>query len=460
MPELPEVEHFRRILLPLVDGGGTSVVSLECPPPAPTKRFPSSEVVDKINEGGYVMKEVLRKGKVLCAVLQKAKKAGAERAKQTPTASGADARSKADAEADEEREITGNEPTLYLSLHMGMTGRISSPGRVLGLESLSEDDPYPPPHTHLILKSNGTEASFSDPRRFGSVLVDAGADCEVGSREDRIPTFRDIAQDALLASEAHCKGPKRRPTDGVAEDAARGVALAERLANRKKGIKGLLLDQRAVVSGIGNWVADEILYRSRVHPDQSYLTPKEAEAVAREMYYVLSTAVQCLDAGEGFPEEWIFHRRWRNGGGGGTAKDYNGRTIAFVQSGGRSTAVVPSLQKLVGRKSLAQTAKTKKVPKSRNETDGKENKTAKKGPGATTKAAASDKGSKGRDVRSEKRPRTAKNAGRNAKTTRATEDGHGSEANVARGRKRKRSEESVRKPATRPTRRSERLKKR
>ncbi|KAL7554437.1 hypothetical protein ACHAWF_017880 [Thalassiosira exigua] len=182
----------------------------------------------------------------------------------------------------------------------------------------AKDDLYLSLHTHLILKSNGTEASFSDPRRFDSVLVDAGTDCKVGSHEDHIPTFRDIAQDTLLASEAPCK--------------AQGATLVENLANRKKGIKGLLLDQRAVVSGIGNRVADEILYRLRIHPDQSYLTSDEAEAVAQEMYYILSTAAQCLDAGGEFLEEWIFHRRWRSGRSGGAVKNNNGRTATLADN--------------------------------------------------------------------------------------------------------------------------------
>mmetsp|Transcript_4034 Transcript_4034/g.8875 ORF Transcript_4034/g.8875 Transcript_4034/m.8875 type:complete len:126 (+) Transcript_4034:76-453(+) len=93
MPELPEVENFRQILLPLVGtkvaaassksktkgsiinnkhaSSSSSSLILECPPPLPTKRFPSQNVMDSINEGGYVMKDVLRKGKVLCVILEK-----------------------------------------------------------------------------------------------------------------------------------------------------------------------------------------------------------------------------------------------------------------------------------------------------------------------------------------------------------------------------------------------------
>ncbi|KAL9181598.1 hypothetical protein ACHAXT_010403 [Thalassiosira profunda] len=350
MPELPEVEHFRHILLPLVARGkrsASSCVALECPPPRPTKRFPSEDVIDAINGGGYVITDALRKGKVLCVVLEKlqggAKKKGASRRKKPAT----DASDGNDAGV-----ITGDEPKLYLSLHMGMTGRMSSPTHVPGLESLSEDDAYPPPHTHLILRSNGQEAAFSDPRRFGSVLVDVAA-----KGEDAIPTFDDIAVDALEAS-------KDQPS-----------AIAEKLVNRKKGIKGLLLDQRAVVSGVGNWVADEIMYRACIHPDQSYLDTGKAKKIVEEMHFVLSTAVECLNSGAGFPEEWLFHQRWRNGGSGGTGKDYNGKTIKFIQSGGRSTAVVPSLQRVQGRsksagKAAGAAAKKKPAGKRKTATEG------------------------------------------------------------------------------------------
>ncbi len=292
------------------------------------------------------MKDVLRRGKVLCIVLQRqlvdasAKKNGREgtrRRKQQTIA------------AKESTGISGRETTLYLSLHMGMTGRISSPDNVPRLESLSENDAYPPPHTHLIIRSNGGEAAFSDPRRFGSVMVDVG-------NEDTsyIPTFQDIAPDALQLSEAYCSMLKSTSLSFDAD--TEQPTIIKQLSNKKKRIKGLLLDQRAVISGIGNWVADELLYRSYIHPDQSFLKIEEAHTLVHEMQYVLSTAIACSKDGIDYPQEWLFHRRWRNGGGDGRAqaKDFDGNSISFVQSGGRSTAIVPSRQKYEVRKSATQ----------------------------------------------------------------------------------------------------------
>ena len=69
-----------------------------------------------------------------------------------------------DIDDENDTQLTGKESTIFLSLHMGMTGRISSSTIMPQLESLSGNDTYPPPHTHLILRAaNGTEVAFSDP---------------------------------------------------------------------------------------------------------------------------------------------------------------------------------------------------------------------------------------------------------------------------------------------------------
>jgi formamidopyrimidine-DNA glycosylase len=223
------------------------------------------------------------------------------------------------------------------------------------LESLSGDDTYPPPHTHLIIRAvnNDTEMAFSDPRRFGSVLVDVlpPSPQPLGLNIDYyniIPTFQDIAPDALdtLLELSSCDHNHRQSSNTTTE------IIKQQLMSKKKGIKGLLLDQRAVISGVGNWVADELLYTCHIHPDQTYLTENEVKNIMTELHTILTTAIQCLIEGIEFPNDWLFHRRWRNGGGNKNAssiKDANGRTIVFIQSGGRSTALVPSVQKIVNR---------------------------------------------------------------------------------------------------------------
>jgi formamidopyrimidine-DNA glycosylase len=192
--------------------------------------------------------------------------------------------------------------------------------------------------------------AFSDPRRFGSVLVDLPPSPQpLGLNIDyynTIPTFQDIAPDALdkLLELSSC--------DHHSQSSKTTTEIKQQLMSTKKGIKGLLLDQRAVISGVGNWVADELLYTCHIHPDQTYLTENEVQNIMTELHTILTTAIRCLIEGIEFPNDWLFHRRWRNGGGNKNAssiKDANGRTIIFIQSGGRSTALVPSVQKILNR---------------------------------------------------------------------------------------------------------------
>ena len=75
----------------------------------------------------------------------------------------------------------------YLYMHMGMTGRISTPHQAIPtLKSLEKStsitevtsvgetqSTYPPPHTHVILTAthNQYQVAFSDPRRFGGISL-------------------------------------------------------------------------------------------------------------------------------------------------------------------------------------------------------------------------------------------------------------------------------------------------
>ena len=287
MPELVEVERFRRMLLPLVctsrskKNGAVQRLAIETPSPTPPKSFPLDEELNELSN--YTVKDVLRKGKLLRVDLESAKR-----------------------------------EARYLFLHMGMTGRISTPGDVPQLESLRGGDSFPPPHTHLILKSNGHVVAFSDPRRFGKVVL-----CSTSENE-----FDDLAPDALDIP-----------------------GTLEGIVGKRKGIKALLLDQKAVVSGVGNWIADEVLYQSQMHPDQSMLSSEERDVICDKLRMVLATGIDCVVDGreDGLPADWIFHRRWSKSKKE-VIKDAKGRRVTWVESGGRTSAIVPSIQKLKSRK--------------------------------------------------------------------------------------------------------------
>lgn len=221
---------------------------------------------------------------------------------------------------------------------MGMTGRISTPDTIPQLESLSNENiSYAPPNTHLIIKSinhNKTikEIAFSDPRKFGAICLN-----DNGALEQQ---WNEFATDALQAN-----------LDG--------------LVGQRKGVKAILLDQRAVVSGVGNWIADELLYQTHIHPDQTYLTKEEVELMTTKLKYILTTGIKLTNNEKDFPEDWLFHYRW--GKGKGNVKDYKGRKIVFLQSGGRTSAVVPALQKKKGRKCIVSVSTSKEQMKKKDE---------------------------------------------------------------------------------------------
>lgn len=68
--------------------------------------------------------------------------------------------------------------------------------------------------------------------------------------------------------------------------------LASRLAATSRGIKPALLDQK-ILAGIGNIYADEILWRSRIHPMRpaNQLTPTQLTVLHAAIRPVLETAI-------------------------------------------------------------------------------------------------------------------------------------------------------------------------
>jgi formamidopyrimidine-DNA glycosylase len=136
-----------------------------------------------------------------------------------------------------------------LVIHLGMTGVISS-------------EP-PRGHLRLTLSLDGPRPNtlyFRDPRRFGRFLV--------------VPRGVYATLPTLAAM-----GPE--PLEG--DFTVAGFAAA--LARSRAPIKGVLLAQRAV-SGVGNIYADEVLWRTRIHP----LTP--AVRLSRAQVRALHTAIR------------------------------------------------------------------------------------------------------------------------------------------------------------------------
>lgn len=148
----------------------------------------------------------------------------------------------------------GNGSTLLI--HLKMTGQL-----LLIPEGRPADK-----HTHLIfnLQPRDLQLRYRDVRKFGFLgLLTPGQEW---------PPLADLAPD---------------PFDLTARD------FYERLQQKKRAIKPLLLDQR-FISGLGNIYVDESLFRSRIHPLTSSRTLNwdQARGLHRLMRQVLREAIK------------------------------------------------------------------------------------------------------------------------------------------------------------------------
>lgn len=172
-------------------------------------------------------------------------------------------------------------------------------------------------HSRLVLDLNkGAEVAYLDPRRFGRMWLSDDPFSH--------PRIQKLGYDPLL-------------------DFPSARVLGGKLAQRKKAIKAVLLDQ-GLFAGIGNWLNDEILFHAKLNPHTlaSKLTTKQVRTLRSSVLTVVKKAVSVDADHERFPKTWLFHERW---GKSKTAKTSKGQKIIHEEIGGRTTAWVPQLQK-------------------------------------------------------------------------------------------------------------------
>lgn len=95
---------------------------------------------------------------------------------------------------------------------------------------------------------------------------------------------------------------------------------------------------------------DEVLYHARIHPEQysNTLSDEQISQLWSSIHYVCSTSVDLLGNADQFPADWLFKYRWNKGKKDAPQKLPNGEKITFITVGGRTSAVVPSVQKKTG----------------------------------------------------------------------------------------------------------------
>ena len=87
--------------------------------------------------------------------------------------------------------------------------------------------------------------------------------------------------------------------------------LAAHLARRKAPLKAVLLDQ-SLFAGVGNWIADEVLYQARLSPRRpaSSLSTAEVRRLRDRLHDIIARAVAAGADSDRFPRSWLFHVRW------------------------------------------------------------------------------------------------------------------------------------------------------
>ena len=222
-------------------------------------------------------------------------------------------------------------------MHLGMTGWVELRHIPTAYWRRPSKETYPlknwPPKAwRFTLTTSGAEpveAAFVDMRRFGRVrLIDCPAS-DIRSLEPLSANGPDPVIDADIVTEKWLK---------------------EKTKGRAVPIKALLLDQ-AFLSGVGNWVGDEVLYQAGIHPAQraDSLSDPQVSKLHASLMYVTKTAVDVLAEWAKFPESWLFLHRWNKGKKDATNRTADGSKITYVTVGGRTTAVVEGKQKLVKR---------------------------------------------------------------------------------------------------------------
>jgi formamidopyrimidine-DNA glycosylase len=96
------------------------------------------------------------------------------------------------------------------------------------------------------------------------------------------------------------------------------------------------------VSFQGNWVADEVLFQARIHPETaaSALSKEELELLRQAIVDVCDFAVRVGADDKQFPSDWLFHSRWHKAGG-----VVLGHPVSYITVNGRTSAFVAALQK-------------------------------------------------------------------------------------------------------------------
>lgn len=194
----------------------------------------------------------------------------------------------------------------WLGLHLGMTGELSCQPATF----------KPGKHDHLVLFTREHAFVFSDPRQFGRIRFDHGVEP---------PGWWNQRPADILSQSFTCS------------------YMNSRIGSSMRPVKAALLDQ-SIFPGIGNWMADEILWRARIRPDRPWsgLTEAEKREVWKRVRQVCRDALRVIAPDWSTPPDtWLFNHRWKDGG----TCPKTGKPLVRQQIAGRTTCYSPAWQR-------------------------------------------------------------------------------------------------------------------
>jgi formamidopyrimidine-DNA glycosylase len=195
----------------------------------------------------------------------------------------------------------------WLGLHLGMSGNLRVEPSGFRAEK----------HDHLVLEQKERALVFRDARQFGRVRFHHGKET---------PAWWQAS-----SPEINSRGWTK-------------AALAKFLQRHARApIKAVVLLQTGF-PGIGNWMADEILWRAHIVPRTSAgkITGEKLGALWRSTRFVVRASLATIGRDSTDPPRtWLLHERWKAGG----KCPRHGTALGRATIGGRTTAWCPKCQK-------------------------------------------------------------------------------------------------------------------
>ncbi len=195
----------------------------------------------------------------------------------------------------------------WLGIHLGMTGRLQ----------FEDGRRNPDRYEHLVIFQSGRMLIFSDFRQFGRVRYDGGP----GVPEWWVELPPEVLSEAFN------------------RDALRNFLQR----HSRAAIKAVLLRQERF-PGLGNWMADEILWRPGIKPmcPAGRIRGLKLSHLYREIRAVCRDALEVIAPGwDRPPDDWLFNHRWRDGG----RCPRTGGRLLREKIGGRTTCWCPARQR-------------------------------------------------------------------------------------------------------------------